>query len=159
MWCSCDPPCVELFNPQADDFGIGDMPGAYIIIERDEFRRVAFPAAFRAGKQAVFIGEAVAFALFKAVGAGEMFPAQGRVVCQPRGKVFFRVALNGAHDAVFRVIAGSKGPLTPAVRAVTHRNTLVLMFVPASQNRQKPGACPGFDDSRHEKRRTFWGPP
>lgn len=102
------------------------MPGAYIIIERDEFRRVAFPAAFRAGKQAVFIGEAVAFALFKAVGAGEMFPAQGRVVCQPRGKVFFRVALNGAHDAVFRVIAGSKGPLTPAVRAVTHRNTLVF---------------------------------
>ena len=43
------------------------MPGAYIIIERDEFRRVAFPAAFRAGEQAVFIGEAVAFARLRAV--------------------------------------------------------------------------------------------
>ena len=73
------------------------------------------------------------FPLLKAVGAGEMLPAQGRVACQPRGKVLFRVALNGAHDAVFRVIAGSKGPLTPAVRAVTHRNTLVLMFGLASQ--------------------------
>lgn len=109
------------------------MPGAYIIIERDEFRRVAFPAAFRAGEQAVFTGEAVAFALLKAVGAREMLPAQGRVACQPRGKVLFRVALNGAHDAVFRVIAGSKSPFTSAVRAVTHRNTLVLMFGLASQ--------------------------
>lgn len=24
---------------------------------------------------------------------------------------------------------------------------------------KKPGVVPGFDDSRHEKRRTFWGPP
>ena len=85
------------------------------------------------------------FALLKAVGAGEMLPAQGRVACQPRGKVLFRVALNGAHDAVFRVIAGSKSPFTSAVRAVTHGNTLILMFGLASPNpMKKPGACPGF---------------
>ena len=109
------------------------MPGAYIIIERDEFRRVAFPAAFRAGEQAVFIGEAMPFPLLKAVGAGEMLPAQGRVACQPRGKVLFRVAFKSAFDAVFRMIAGSKGPFTSAVRALTHGNTLVLMFGLASQ--------------------------
>ena len=54
------------------------MPGAHIHIKRDEFRRVAFPAAFRAGEQAVFIGEAVPLALLKAVGAGEMLPAVSR---------------------------------------------------------------------------------